>query len=49
MTGQGQGRATYEPPALMPLGSVHDLTQTGKQWGPADGLLWIVPITNTSP
>jgi hypothetical protein len=37
----------YEPPMVTPLGSVHALTQT-KQWGPADGLLWIVPIANVS-
>jgi hypothetical protein len=37
----------YEAPKLTPLGSVHALTQA-KEWGPADGALWIVPIANVS-
>jgi hypothetical protein len=37
----------YEAPKLTELGSVHSLTQA-KEWGPADGALWIVPIANVS-
>lgn len=43
----------YEPPRLVALGSVHDLTQSQKTWGDGDGDWFIingtiVTITNAS-
>jgi hypothetical protein len=39
----------YEPPNLRVVGSVHELTQTDKKYGPTDGYTFQgVSITNAS-
>ncbi len=43
-------KAPYEAPAMKVLGSVHELTQQDKKFGPTDGYtLMGIAIANASP